>query len=420
MRPPESPGMTPEHDSWADFLGGDEAEAFYAAVAVDLDRRGVGYVLGDNEVLFDRGDGHETRADLQGLAQVCHAKRRTEWPPIIAQRFDTLLAAAEEQAFRGNFAAARDLLKVRVHNTAEYPAETLGSVVSRPVGPGLAALLVYDLPKMVQTVERVDAERWGVADDELFRIGLDAVRSETPPPKRSSRALPSGALVESLTGESFFIASRILLLDELLGESAAGPRDGSVEGNGAHGPNAPLATAAPAPVATSRLVLDGPLSQNAASVPNSPLALRSPLALNSSLALNSPSGLNDPLALSNPLALNSPLVLPGALAAPMPLTPATPDANGGSPAADRHGAIVSVPHRHALLFHVIRDGKVVDAVNWLVPLAAAMYREGPGSISPALYWWHAGALSLLPTRFDGRQIDVAPPPEFRQLLIGLR
>ncbi len=52
----------------------------------------------------------------------------------------------------------------------------------------------------------------------------------------------------------------------------------------------------------------------------------------------------------------------------------------------RYGAVISVPHRHVVLYHPIRDIRVVRALEAMFVTTASMYSEGPGAISPDLYW----------------------------------
>ena len=76
------------------------------------------------------------------------------------------------------------------------------------------------------------------------------------------------------------------------------------------------------------------------------------------------------------------------------------------------GAVVAVPHRHAVLFHAIVDMRVMEAVNSMITIAFGMYQEGPGSLSPGLYWWKPGSLTLLPSKVTATSISFAPPPPF--------
>ncbi|THA62089.1 hypothetical protein E6P78_23785 [Streptomyces sp. A0958] len=91
----------------------------------------------------------------------------------------------------------------------------------------------------------------------------------------------------------------------------------------------------------------------------------------------------------------------------------------GRPLPDA-GALVVVPTRHLLAFHPITDGTVADAVNDLAAYALGAYEDGPGELSPRLYWWHRGGLTAL-TAIDEetRTFSVQPSPELLDLMKGL-
>jgi len=89
------------------------------------------------------------------------------------------------------------------------------------------------------------------------------------------------------------------------------------------------------------------------------------------------------------------------------------------PAAATAGAVFVVPHRHALLYAPLVDMGVVQSINQLIPIGVSMFNQGPGSISPGLYWWRDGSVTLLPAQFDGQNVQFAPPDEFVQALNGL-
>jgi hypothetical protein len=86
------------------------------------------------------------------------------------------------------------------------------------------------------------------------------------------------------------------------------------------------------------------------------------------------------------------------------------DQHLGPPSA--FGALVALPHRHAVLFHPIENMRVIGAVNSMIPIAFGMYQEGPGSLSPGLYWWRSGTLTLLPTKVSAQSITFSPPDAF--------
>ncbi|BAN02677.1 hypothetical protein [Ilumatobacter coccineus] len=84
-----------------------------------------------------------------------------------------------------------------------------------------------------------------------------------------------------------------------------------------------------------------------------------------------------------------------------------------------NGAIVSIPHNHSVLVHVIEDTTVVTALNAMIPITRQVHRHGPGSVSPQLYWWRDGAMTSIPTYFAPDGVEVYPSPELVAILRAL-
>jgi len=81
-----------------------------------------------------------------------------------------------------------------------------------------------------------------------------------------------------------------------------------------------------------------------------------------------------------------------------------------------HGAIVAIPNRHVVVFQPIVDLSVVEGTRAVMSLAVQMYRDGPGPISPNLYWRRGDSLTLLPTRYADKTAYFEPPAEFIDVL----
>lgn len=86
------------------------------------------------------------------------------------------------------------------------------------------------------------------------------------------------------------------------------------------------------------------------------------------------------------------------------------------PAPAPHGVLVIIPTRHAVVFHVIAGPEAVKAVQKLLGMAFAMHRDGPGSVSPSLYWWRDGCFALLPSFVRNNSLSFHPPDEFAAML----
>lgn len=96
-----------------------------------------------------------------------------------------------------------------------------------------------------------------------------------------------------------------------------------------------------------------------------------------------------------------------------------------------YGALVVVPSRSMIAAYPIQGrggaepwassphghGPVVLAATELQAQAQHAYEEGPGSLSPHLFWWRAGALTLLETQYDGDSVVL--PKDFLAVLTTL-
>ncbi len=87
-----------------------------------------------------------------------------------------------------------------------------------------------------------------------------------------------------------------------------------------------------------------------------------------------------------------------------------------------HGAIVSIPSRHSVLVHPVDGANAQVAIDALIPITRQLYKQGPGSVSPHLYWWRNGELNWIPTFFephaDGYLAEAFLPPELQVVVTG--
>jgi hypothetical protein len=84
--------------------------------------------------------------------------------------------------------------------------------------------------------------------------------------------------------------------------------------------------------------------------------------------------------------------------------------------APTHGALVCVPNRHQLAFHVIGDLTVVPSLQAMVGFAADGYSDGVGAVSPFVFWWRAGELAQLSFADDDGRLRVEVSAEFAAVL----
>ncbi len=86
------------------------------------------------------------------------------------------------------------------------------------------------------------------------------------------------------------------------------------------------------------------------------------------------------------------------------------------PGGSRHGALVGVPKRDILILHRIQNVGAMEAAGAMLQVIVGMYKDGPGSISPNLYWYHNGEFTVLPYELEGDSLQFLPADEFVELI----
>lgn len=284
--------------TWASFFDDGEYETFMRVVEDDLARRGeISIEDGVAELEIEGGGQH--RLGLQNLAQLCNQVDREQWDALVREHFDRVIVSTHThdlEAIGRDFDQVRRIVKVRL-----YARDSLGdltdSTIHRALGEDLVAVLVYDLPDAVATVPTDAPKQWPVSLDKIFEIALENVL-EQDEVETETLELDDGTRFHVMVGDSFFVTSRLLVLEQHLD----------------------------------------------------------------------------------------------------PITPM--------------GALVAVPNRHTMLYAPIVDLTVVDTLQAMAILSQRRHAEGPGSLSPTLYWWRDGHLLALPVEVDDDGVRFFPPNEF--------
>jgi hypothetical protein len=80
-----------------------------------------------------------------------------------------------------------------------------------------------------------------------------------------------------------------------------------------------------------------------------------------------------------------------------------------------HGWLLSVPNRHQVAWHVVRDKSVVGALNGMARFTVMGYEDAAGSLSPHVYWWNGSEYEQLTEIHDGG-IVIQPTERFLEVL----
>lgn len=81
-----------------------------------------------------------------------------------------------------------------------------------------------------------------------------------------------------------------------------------------------------------------------------------------------------------------------------------------------YGWLLSVPNRHQLAWHSVRDAGVLDAVGAMATFAALGHGDGAGPVSPHVYWSDGTGYHQLTRHEGGGQVSIVVPPAFQEVL----
>lgn len=205
--------------AWAGFFDPPRWNRFLAAVAADFQRRGVAHQIDANGGCVRLADGRVF--GLTNIAQMCCQSPEERWAYLLDHHFGIAFAPPQDETegIAKDFGRARSLIKIRLWERSALPSAPM---VAWDVADDLVAVLTYDLPNMLATVGRSDAEKWPASKADLWHIGLANVRSEG---KLEAPAVNvgDGAQVHVLEGNAtYFAASHLLFLEAYAGAAPNG------------------------------------------------------------------------------------------------------------------------------------------------------------------------------------------------------
>lgn len=212
-------GRSSSPPEWAAFFEPDEYAVFEGKLREALAARSLPNGAGDvrsGAIPFKIGK-EDGSLGFGPIARKCRGLKLEQWAALIAEHLDRALEPNEALVARlaADFQAAREYLKVQLVPDGFVRPDWEENLNFRTFGPGVKAALVYDLPTSVHSVPAADVRRWARASSELFEIAADNVRAEPEKPTIEHVDIAdAGVAFEQLLGDSFFVCSHALWLDQ--------------------------------------------------------------------------------------------------------------------------------------------------------------------------------------------------------------
>lgn len=82
----------------------------------------------------------------------------------------------------------------------------------------------------------------------------------------------------------------------------------------------------------------------------------------------------------------------------------------------KHGAFVGLPTRHVMLAAPFGGLDAFKSLQHLIMITRKWCEDGPGSLSPRVWWYREGVWHEIACEVDGDRLNVTPPPELVELM----
>ena len=237
--------------SWAAF--DDQVRQSVQRLGLDVERIEPGAVFVRNQGMLG----------LLNVAQLCHAQPPSDWPRVLDEHFTAALSGSA-----GDDVLTSAQLRVRLLPDDYGPPELIGNeMVLQPFAESVNAALAFDLPTTVRMATASDLEPLGLDQAAAWELAWQQTRTSERVDQHDTVEV-GGVQLHSIFGESFYVASLVRFLPDLIGDLGphgavvSFPRRHTVLASAIHDMSAALAVQAMIPD-TRRIYAEGPGSVSA-------------------------------------------------------------------------------------------------------------------------------------------------------------
>lgn len=174
----------PKVPEWASFFSVNEFNHFLNAIEDYFSKKKIIYVLGDGMLSVKENDFGFNDMGLTNVAQVCKQDNPKNYRAIVFEHFESMIRAnnfdLEFKKTIYEYDKIKQYIGVRLYPNgyAEHVGKEL--TIGKDFVGDIYAMLVFDLPDSITSIQPEQANKWGKSMDELFEIGLKNIKSNYP------------------------------------------------------------------------------------------------------------------------------------------------------------------------------------------------------------------------------------------------
>lgn len=170
---------------WASFFTNKEYDCFMRELNTCLKQHSVAFEIQNGVVIADAQVFGFEKMGLTNISQACKQTGKLKrYRDVITGHFDAMVQAKqfdkEFKKIEDNFDEIRSYVAVRLYDHEFIESIGKENVIGSDFSGNLFALVVYDLPNSITSVERKQLGKWNKTDKELMDLGIKNISEKYP------------------------------------------------------------------------------------------------------------------------------------------------------------------------------------------------------------------------------------------------
>ncbi len=167
---------------WASFFTAKEYQTFIDLVADYFNELNTPFKMENGVIEFEEGNplGFQSLG-LGNLAQNCKQSAISDYKEIIEHHFglmtNSLMDKKKFENIADDFDQVKQFIALRIHDDGYASHVGKENVIGFELAESLYAILVFDLPETIASVQTSYLDKWGKTKEELFSLGIQNIQT---------------------------------------------------------------------------------------------------------------------------------------------------------------------------------------------------------------------------------------------------
>lgn len=170
--------------NWASFFDSSEYSTFIDEVDNYFKKLNIPYEISNGIVDVSENDFGFSNLGLINVAQICKQEKPKLYKGIVTEHFDSMVRAHKfDQEFKriaDNFEEVKKYIGVRLYDNNYVSHLGKSLTIGKDFAGDIYAMIVFDFPDSVLSIQPEQIIPWNKTVDELFEIGKNNIKEKYP------------------------------------------------------------------------------------------------------------------------------------------------------------------------------------------------------------------------------------------------